>query len=594
MKRSVWLRLYLPAVALLLAAAAAAALLSRGSAVRAAREKAYQALRLSAERQALQLRALVSDRFDALSAFAVSLSGDAPSAADALSLLRARLPGNEYRKTAVVSANGIAYYDDGVTADVAGDEGFLAVLGGEASVEARLGKRGIREGRLVLTVPFGGMSSGWTALCGITDRALTELLALSSGTDGTVFLAAQDGSILIAGGAAQDSSGGSLFAPLSRSAGGESAAPDGADSALSAMQAAFMSGASGCCTVDLGEIGLYYAAYVPAGLNDWMLAVLAPCAEPEYGLAPILALTAAALLLLTLFTGLVSARLRRQQDERVRLVRYGAQTEDVLRESGAALWRYEPSGGFRLSAPPFSVRETEDARRALSAEAGEKSVLPACRDAETAADGSGIPEAGLRPAAADPLASRISPESRRAFRQMMERLARGERTVREVVRIRGGRYLRLTFRNRFGPTGEPCGAEGCAEDWTLRQDLRRRIDRQNSRLEDEPRDFLLAARWNLTRDVLEKGVGLPEDGAGDAPCARLCAALSPMQPSDLSLLTSGRLLRLHDVCADGLVLPFDRRTAAGREPVQLDVRLLREPDTLDVLAFLFLTLPEEK
>ena len=108
MKRSVWLRLYLPAVALLLAAAAAAALLSRGSAVRAAREKAYQALRLSAERQALQLRALVSDRFDALSAFAVSLSGDAPSAADALSLLRARLPGNEYRKTAVVSANGIA------------------------------------------------------------------------------------------------------------------------------------------------------------------------------------------------------------------------------------------------------------------------------------------------------------------------------------------------------------------------------------------------------------------------------------------------------------------------------------------------------
>ena len=102
------------------------------------------------------------------------------------------------------------------------------------------------------------------------------------------------------------------------------------------------------------------------------------------------------------------------------------------------------------------------------------------------------------------------------------------------------------------------------------------------------RDYVLGVCWNLSRNTLEKTVGLPENGSG-TPGERLLAALAPKDPSELSSLTAGRLLWMHDVCADLYELEFRR---AGEEGLfRLETYLLRSPDTLDVCAFLFLTGP---
>ena len=546
MKRSVWLRLFLPAALVILAAAAVILLTARADAGSREQEQAFRSLRFSAERHVGQLAGLIAERFEELEMFARALPAGELTVETALSLLRTGFPETGLRRTAVVSANGIAYYGDGVTADVAGEEGVLRSLNGERAADLRIGDRGLREGRIVLSVPAAEQAAaGWAVLCGITDEALTGLLSASCGPEETALLVSAEGSVLSMGGAGGLSVSGEEItgeAPLAE---------------------ALRSGDSGCCVLTFPHLDLkLYAAYAPAGLNGWMLICCKPVDSVEFGLVPVLAVSAAALAALAGCTALFSARLRCLDAERLRQTEYGVQAEAALRSVSAGLLRFDPASE-ELSVFPRPSGFPDEAEKAPSP------ALPGQKEPE-------LPSV------------RVSPDSRRAFRLLLGRLKGGERVVREVLRMEDGKYLRLSFRNRFDQAGEPCGASGCFEDWTLRQDVRRRFDRQVSRLEDSVRDYVLGVCWNLSRNTLEKTVGLPENGSG-TPGERLLAVLAPKDPSELSSLTAGRLLWMHDVCADLYELEFRR---AGEEGLfRLETYLLRSPDTLDVCAFLFLTGP---
>lgn len=554
MKRSVWLHLFLPVASLILAFFVVLGVVEAASAEEKARTAAYRELAYAAEKASVQLQERLEEQASELTRFAARLSGQTLTVADAMTQLRASFPGTDLRRTAVVSASGIAYYDDGVTADIASDAGFQTALSGACAVEARKGERSVREGRIVLSAPVGE-NAEWVVLCGMTDDALIGLLESFSGTDGIAVLAKSDGSVILTSNE-QSPFTGNLFSSLLECE-PETVPEEGvSDGGVSETLASFLqSETAGSMTLTYAETGRYNVSCAPVGLNGWMLFCCEPCAESDSRLTPVLLSAVAALAGLALLTLLASVRLRKNEAENEQLAAYSALTNVVLEDSVAELWRYDAdSNAF--------VRTTSS-----------RSNLESGRDEPTGS-------------VADELAVQVSSESRPAFRQMVERIRQGERVVSEVLRVRNGRYLRFTFRNRFNAAGESCGADGYAEDWTLRQELCRRVDQQNSRMDDRERDVLLAVRWNVSRDTLEKTVGMPSDKPGASPRSRLLAALAPKKPALFSGLTAGRLLRQYDVCNDWCEMEFDQRGAS--QPVRLEICMMRAPDTLDVLAFLFL------